>query len=147
MDIFAKLVECIQPLTVFIKCSILGISQGYEYGSNKTKPKPTALSSVSQELRFVPFLNSSLSPHYYLALRLLITSSINVTDFKLIHLCSWVHMVLTSHHLPVQTHRNNSRSTLSNFFGECKEMQSKLIVLTFLEWVWVPSVSAKSFCD
>ena len=42
-------------------------------------------------------------------------------------------MVLTSHHLPVQTHRNNSRSTLSNSFGECKEMQSKLIVLTFLE--------------
>ena len=79
MDASAKLVECIQPLTVFTKRSILGISQGFEYVSNKTKQKPTALSFISQELRFVPFLNSNLSPHYYYVLRLLITNSINMS--------------------------------------------------------------------
>ena len=37
--------------------------------------------------------------------------------------------ILTSHHLPVQTHHNILRLTLSNFFGECKEIQSKLLAL------------------
>ena len=64
-----------------------------------------------------------------------------VFDFKLIHPCSWIHMILISHYLPVQTHHNNYRSNFSNFFGESmklyfhgesKEIQSKLhsIVLT-----------------
>ena len=44
-------------------------------------------------------------------------------------------MTLNSHHLPVQTHHNNFRLTLSDFFGECQEIQSKLhsIVLTLLQ--------------
>ena len=37
------------------------------------------------------------------------------------------HKILTSHHLPVQTHHKNFRLTLSNFFGECKEIQIKLL--------------------
>ena len=43
-------------------------------------------------------------------------------------------MTLNSHHLPVQTHHINFILTLSNFFGECEEIQSKLqsIVLTLL---------------
>ena len=43
-------------------------------------------------------------------------------------------MTLNGHHLPVQTHHINFILTLSNFFGECEEIQSKLqsIVLTLL---------------
>ena len=39
---------------------------------------------------------------------------------------------LISHCLPVQTNHNNCRPTFSNFFGESKEIQSKLhsIILT-----------------
>ena len=59
------------------------------------------------------------------------------------------YMILTSHHLPVQTHYSNLRSTLSNFFGEFEEILSKLhsIILTLLQWIWPLSVGAKSFCD
>ena len=44
-------------------------------------------------------------------------------------------MILNSHHLPVQAHHNNFRLILSNFFGECEEIKSKLhcIVLTLLQ--------------
>ena len=35
-------------------------------------------------------------------------------------------MILDSYHLPVQTHHINFRLTLSNFFGEREEIQSKL---------------------
>ena len=70
-----------------------------------------------------------------------------VFDFKLIHQCSWMHMILNSDHLPVQTHHEDFRVTLSNFFGECEEMQCNLhsIVLTLLQWLWALSVGAKSF--
>ena len=59
------------------------------------------------------------------------------------------HITLNSHYLPVQTHHNNFSIILSNFFGKCEEIQSKLhsIVLTLLQWVWTLSVGAKSFCD
>ena len=44
------------------------------------------------------------------------------------------YMTLTSHHLPAQTHDSTFRLTLSNFFGEYEEIQSKLynIVLILL---------------
>ena len=43
-------------------------------------------------------------------------------------------MKLNNQHLPVETHHNSFRLTLSNFFDECEEIQSKLhsIVLTLL---------------
>ena len=50
MELFAKLVDCIQPLTVFGKHSILGISQAFEYASDKTKQKPGAFSFMSQNI-------------------------------------------------------------------------------------------------
>ena len=67
----------------------------------------------------------------------------------MIHPCSWIHMTLNNQHLPVETHHNSFRLTLSNFFDECEEIQSKLhsIVLTLLPWVWALSVGANWFCD
>ena len=72
-----------------------------------------------------------------------------VFDFKLIHPCSWIHITLNSHHLPVQTHHINFMLTLGNFFGECEEIQRKLhgIVLTLLQGVLTLPVGVKSFCD
>ena len=57
-------------------------------------------------------------------------------------------MILTSHHLPVQIHHDNFWQTLSNFFGQFEEIQSKLqsIIITLLQWVWALSVGVKSFC-
>ena len=53
-------------------------------------------------------------------------------------------MTLNSHHLPVQTQHINFILTLSNLFGECEEIQSKLhsIVITLLQCVLAPSVGA-----
>ena len=45
-----KIVDCIQPLTIFAKHFILGVSQGYEYVSDKTKQNPDALSLISQKI-------------------------------------------------------------------------------------------------
>ena len=45
---FVKIVDCIQPLTNFPKHFILGVPQGYEYVSDKTKQNPNALLLVSQ---------------------------------------------------------------------------------------------------
>ena len=58
-------------------------------------------------------------------------------------------MTLNSHHLPVQTQHINFILTLSNLFGECEEIQSKLhsIVITLLQCVLAPSVGATLFCD
>ena len=137
MEFFANIVDCIQPLTIFAKYSILGVSQG-KCAFYKTKQKLEFL-----EIQF-------LSLHYYPTVRLN-SSKFNtrVFDFKSIHPCSWKHMILNSHHIPVQTHPNNFRLTLSNFFGECEEIHSKLhsFVPKLLQWVWAPSVGSKSFCD
>ena len=53
-------------------------------------------------------------------------------------------MTLNSHHLPVQTHHIKFILTLSNLYGECEDIQSKLhiIVLTLLLWVLALSVGA-----
>ena len=61
MELFAKKVDCIQPLTIFTKHFILSISQGYECASGKTKHFPGALSLILQIIRtaitvnFFPF--------------------------------------------------------------------------------------------
>ena len=51
MELFAKIVDCIQPLTIFAKHLLLGLSQGYEDASDKTKQNPGALSLISQKIR------------------------------------------------------------------------------------------------
>ena len=49
MELSAKIIGCIQPLTIFMKHFILGISKGYEYASDKTKQNPGALSLIPQK--------------------------------------------------------------------------------------------------
>ena len=44
MEHSAKIVGCIQPLTIFAKHFILGFSQGREHASDKVKQNPGALS-------------------------------------------------------------------------------------------------------
>ena len=51
MEFSTKIVECIQPLTIFGKQFILGVSQGYEYVSGKATQNPGALSLISQKIR------------------------------------------------------------------------------------------------
>ena len=57
-----------------------------------------------------------------------------VFDFKLIHPRSCILIILISHYLPVQTHPNNYGPTFSNFFGESKEIQSKLHCIILILW-------------
>ena len=46
MELFANIVDCIQPLTIFAKHSVLRVLQG-ESASDKTKQKLGALSFTS----------------------------------------------------------------------------------------------------
>ena len=73
MELFAKIVDCTQSLTIFAEHFILFLSQGYEYAFDKTKQNPGVLSFISQKIRTAVsaniFLNSILSSHYYLAMR------------------------------------------------------------------------------
>ena len=67
MELFAKIVHCIQPLTIFAKHFKLFVSQGYEYASDKTKQNTGVLSFISQKIKTAIsanlFLNSFLSSH------------------------------------------------------------------------------------
>ena len=49
MEFFVKIVDWIQPLTIFTRDFILGASQGYEYASDKSKQNFGALSLISQK--------------------------------------------------------------------------------------------------
>ena len=126
MELSAEIVDCIQLFNIFAKHFILGVSKGYEYASNKAKQNPSASSLTSQKRRTAITANFfHFQVQYYLHITLwwdIINHKFNtrVFDFKLIHPCSWIHMILISHYLPVQTHRNNYRPTFSNFFGEKK---------------------------
>ena len=51
MEFFAKMFYCIQPLAIFAKHFILGVSQSYEYVSDKTKQNSCALSFISQKIK------------------------------------------------------------------------------------------------
>ena len=51
MKLFAKIVDCAQPLAIFGKHFMLGVSQHCEYVSDKTKQNPSALSLVLQKVR------------------------------------------------------------------------------------------------
>ena len=65
-----KIVDCIQPITIFGKHFILGVSQGHEYASDEAKQSPSALPLIPQKsyecslCKFLPLLNSILSSHY-----------------------------------------------------------------------------------
>ena len=49
MEFSTKIVDCIQPLTIFAKHLILGVSQSYEYVSDKAKQNPGALHSTENQ--------------------------------------------------------------------------------------------------
>ena len=51
MELFAKISDCIHPLTIFARHSILCVSQAYEYVVDKAKQKPGMLSFISQKIR------------------------------------------------------------------------------------------------
>ena len=51
MELSAKIVDCIQPLTVFAKHFILGVPQSYESAFDKAKQNPGALSLIPQKFR------------------------------------------------------------------------------------------------
>ena len=51
VELSAKIVDCIQQLTIFVKHFILDVSQGYEYASDKAKQNPGALSLIPQKIR------------------------------------------------------------------------------------------------
>ena len=50
MEVSAKIVDCIQPFTTFAKHFILGVSQSYEYASDKPKQNPGVLSLIPLEI-------------------------------------------------------------------------------------------------
>ena len=54
MELFANIVDCIQPLTISAKHSTLRVSQG-RCVSDKTKEKLIALSFISQKIRTADF--------------------------------------------------------------------------------------------
>ena len=54
MDVFANIVACIQPFTIFTKHFILGVSQG-RCVSGKNKEKLGILSFISQKIRIAIF--------------------------------------------------------------------------------------------
>ena len=47
MYVFANIVDFMQPLTIFASHFILGVSQGYEFASDKTKQNSSVLSFTS----------------------------------------------------------------------------------------------------
>ena len=49
MELSAKIADCIQPLTIFTKYFILGVSQDYEYASDIAKENSGALSPIPQK--------------------------------------------------------------------------------------------------
>ena len=51
MEFFTKIIDCIQPLTIFGKHFILGVSQGHKYISDKAKQNPGALPLIPQKIR------------------------------------------------------------------------------------------------
>ena len=53
MELSAKIVGCIQPLIILAKQFKLGVSQGFEYASDKAKQNPGALSFIPPKIRTV----------------------------------------------------------------------------------------------
>ena len=51
MELSAKIVDSIQPLTVFVKHFLLDVSQSYEYASDKAKQNHGALLLIPQKNR------------------------------------------------------------------------------------------------
>ena len=49
MELSPKIVDCIQPFTIFAKHFILGVSWGLEYAPDKAKRNPGTFSLIPQK--------------------------------------------------------------------------------------------------
>ena len=58
MELSAKTIDCIQPFNVFAKHFVLGVSQDFEYVSDKAKENPDASSLLPKEIRTAISVNS-----------------------------------------------------------------------------------------
>ena len=68
MELFVKILSETQPLTIYAKCTILDISQGYDYTPSNTKWKPGKMTFISQIIISSSFKFNFIS-NYYLELR------------------------------------------------------------------------------
>ena len=80
----SAIVDCIQPLTIFAKHFILGVSQGYEYVPDKAKQIPGASPLIPQKIRTAISANYSTFKFNVIFTipcdeTLLITNSINAS--------------------------------------------------------------------
>ena len=131
MEIFTKIVDFIQPLTIFAKHFILDVLQVYEYASDKTKQNPGHLFHKNLGLQSLQ-ISFTFKFNFIFTLlpcgeTLLITNSIQVSlisNFFTIHLNTY------DINQPVficsNSSDNNYRLTFSNLLGENKEIQSEL---------------------
>ena len=53
MELSAEIVDYVQPLTILAKRFMLGVSQCYEYASDKTKQNPGALLFIPLKIKTV----------------------------------------------------------------------------------------------
>ena len=116
----------------FWKHFLVGASKG-KCASGKSKEKLGALLFISQQIRTAISADSSTFKFSFI----LIANWIHVSFISnwFIQALEYWHITLSRHCLLGQTHHNNSRLVLSNFSGDCGEIQSKLhsIVLTLLQ--------------
>ena len=93
MELFAKIVDRIQPFTIFAKLSILVVSHGYEYAYDKTKHNPGMCHLFHKKLGLQSLQISSIFK-FNLIFTLFPCDVINhkfntrVFVFKLLHQCS-----------------------------------------------------------
>ena len=83
MEYSAKIVDCIEPLTIFEK-DFKRFWQGYEYASDKSKQKPGALSLILkklglQSLQFLSTFEFNITFTLHCGETLLITNSLHVS--------------------------------------------------------------------
>ena len=82
---FLKIADCIQPLIIFAKHFILGVSQGHKYASDMAKQNPGALPLIPQKktrlqsLKIPSTFKLSIIFTLYYSERLLIIDSIHVS--------------------------------------------------------------------
>ena len=116
-----------------IRC-LTGLWKCLWYNSTKTWSAVIYLTKTKDcnLCRFLPLLNSNFLRNFTLQWDI-INQIFNTHgfDFKLIHSSSWIHAMLTSHHLPVPTHFESLRSTLSNFLVHVKKSKVNYPVLFY----------------
>ena len=134
MRVFAKIVDCISPLAIFAKHFILFVSKVYEYTLIKLNKILVCCHLFHKKLG-LQFLQIYFQIQFYLHI-ITLTWDFNqnlktrVFCFKLIHPCSWIHIILASHYLTVQTHHNSSQLIIS--LVKVKKSEGNYTVLFYI---------------